>query len=155
MLAHTAEDVTEALDDGADLLAEPMSDEFTISETGGVRIVEGPPDRPVMRTVDDAALVVETCFSNRALSALLYAENLTEHFFDLSSGEAGAVLQKLRNYRIRVLRFDPPIEMTGNVQDDTQRIHAHLENLILQHADQYLWVHRRWKTRPAGEPSIY
>jgi hypothetical protein len=64
--------------------------------------VEGPPDRPVMRTVDDAALVVETCFSNRALSALLSAENLTEHFFDLSSGEAGAVLQKLRNYRIRV-----------------------------------------------------
>ncbi|HWZ30346.1 MAG TPA: DUF4180 domain-containing protein [Bryobacteraceae bacterium] len=79
-----------------------MENDFTISETGGVRIVEGPPDRPVMRTVDDAALVVETCFSHRALSALLYAENLTEHFFDLSSGEAGAVLQKLRNYRIRV-----------------------------------------------------
>jgi len=79
-----------------------MSNGFTVFETGGVRFVEGPPDRPVMRTVDDAALVVETCFSNRALSALLYAENLTEHFFDLSSGEAGAVLQKLRNYRIRV-----------------------------------------------------
>jgi len=79
-----------------------MSNGFTVFETGGVRFVEGPPDRPVMRTVEDAALVVETCFSNRALSALLYAENLTEHFFDLSSGEAGAVLQKLRNYRIRV-----------------------------------------------------
>jgi hypothetical protein len=33
---------------------------------------------------------------------LLYAENLTEHFFDLSSGEAGAILQKFRNYYIRV-----------------------------------------------------
>jgi KDO2-lipid IV(A) lauroyltransferase len=54
-----------------------------------------------------------------------------------------------------VLRFDPIIEMTGDVLEDTQRIHTHLENVILQHADQYLWVHRRWKTRPAGEPSIY
>jgi KDO2-lipid IV(A) lauroyltransferase len=54
-----------------------------------------------------------------------------------------------------VLRFDPIIEMTGDVLEDTQRIHAHLENVILQHADQYLWIHRRWKTRPPGEASIY
>jgi KDO2-lipid IV(A) lauroyltransferase len=54
-----------------------------------------------------------------------------------------------------VLRFDPIIEMTGDVLEDTQRIHAHLENVILQHADQYLWIHRRWKTRPPGEPSVY
>jgi hypothetical protein len=32
----------------------------------------------------------------------LYAANLTRGFFDLSSGEAGAILQKLRNYRIRL-----------------------------------------------------
>lgn len=54
-----------------------------------------------------------------------------------------------------VLRFDPMIEMTGDVQDDTQRIHTHLENVILQHADQYLWIHRRWKTRPPGEAPVY
>ncbi len=54
-----------------------------------------------------------------------------------------------------VLRFDPAIEMTGDVQEDTQRIHRHLENVILQHADQYLWIHRRWKTRPAGEAGLY
>ena len=39
---------------------------------------------------------------NEVDSALLHAENLTENFFDLSSGEAGAVLQKLRNYKIRI-----------------------------------------------------
>ncbi len=54
-----------------------------------------------------------------------------------------------------VLHFDPEIEMTGDVQQDTQRIHTHLENVILQHADQYLWIHRRWKTRPPGEASLY
>jgi KDO2-lipid IV(A) lauroyltransferase len=54
-----------------------------------------------------------------------------------------------------ILRFDPQIEMTGDVQQDTQRIHTHLENVIRLHPDQYLWIHRRWKTRPPGEASIY
>ncbi len=54
-----------------------------------------------MRTGEDASLVVEACFSARVNCALLYAPNLPERFFDLSSGEAGLVLQKLRNYRIR------------------------------------------------------
>ena len=55
-----------------------------------------------MRKVDDASLVIEGCYSNGVDSALLYAENLTANFFDLSSGEAGAILQKLRTYRIRI-----------------------------------------------------
>jgi hypothetical protein len=45
---------------------------------------------------------VEACFSAKVNSALLYAPNLPEKFFDLSSGEAGIILQKLRNYRIRI-----------------------------------------------------
>ena len=55
-----------------------------------------------MSTIKDASLVVEACFSNRVKSALLYASNLTGGFFDLSSGEAGAILQKLRTYKIRI-----------------------------------------------------
>ena len=54
-----------------------------------------------------------------------------------------------------VLRFDPEIEMTGDVQQDTQRIHTHLESVIRKHPDQYLWIHRRWKTRPPGEEPVY
>lgn len=54
-----------------------------------------------------------------------------------------------------VLHFDHEIEMTGDVLADTQRIHAHLENVILQYPDQWLWIHRRWKTRPPGEKAIY
>lgn len=64
--------------------------------------MEGPPDRPLLRDVNDASLVVESCFAGGVDAALLYGPNLTERFFDLSSGETGAILQSLRNYWIRL-----------------------------------------------------
>jgi Kdo2-lipid IVA lauroyltransferase/acyltransferase len=50
-----------------------------------------------------------------------------------------------------VLRFYPPVEITGDVAGDTQRIHSQLESVIREYPDQWLWIHRRWKTRPPGE----
>ena len=54
-----------------------------------------------------------------------------------------------------VLRFDAAILITGDIQADTQRIHTHLENVIRLYPDQWFWIHRRWKTRPPGEPPLY
>jgi hypothetical protein len=76
--------------------------EFSVSEEGGVRVVEGEPDQDIMARVDDANRVLEACFSSRASCALLYARNLTDGFFDLSTGEAGAILQRFRNYGVRL-----------------------------------------------------
>ncbi len=45
-----------------------------------------------------------------------------------------------------VLRFDEPIEMTGDIARDTQRLHTHLESVIRRDPDQWLWIHRRWKS---------
>jgi len=81
---------------------------FSVVEEGGLRVVEGHPDQPPMASPDDAGRVIEACLSGRARCALLYASNLTSRFFDLSSGEAGAVLQKLRNYGVRLAVVCPP-----------------------------------------------
>jgi KDO2-lipid IV(A) lauroyltransferase len=54
-----------------------------------------------------------------------------------------------------VLRFYPPVSMSGNVAENTQRLHSVLEGIIREYPDQWLWVHRRWKTRPVGEPGLY
>ena len=73
-----------------------------VSEESGVRIVEGTLGEPLMRRPQDATLVLEACFSARVRGALLYPENLTSQFFDLSSGEAGEVLDKLRRFHVRL-----------------------------------------------------
>jgi len=54
-----------------------------------------------------------------------------------------------------VLRFYPPVEITGDATEDTARIQAAVENAIREYPDQWLWIHRRWKTRPAGEAALY
>ena len=54
-----------------------------------------------------------------------------------------------------VLRFYPPLEITGDAARDTQALQAVLEGVIREYPDQWLWIHRRWKTRPPGEPALY
>lgn len=54
-----------------------------------------------------------------------------------------------------ILRFYKPVEMTGDAAADTQRLHSLLERVIREHPDQWLWIHRRWKTRPPGEAPVY
>ena len=44
---------------------------------------------------------------------------------------------------------------TGDDVTDTRRINAELERWILKLPDQYLWTHRRFKTRPEGAKPLY
>ena len=60
-----------------------------------------------------------------------------------------------------LLKVDPPllIERTGNEQEDVRRLTQQytriVEDYVRRYPDQWLWIHRRWKTRPPGEPEIY
>ena len=61
-------------------------------------------------------------------------------------------------HRIVVL---PDIELvrTGDREADvianTQRCTAVIEDMLRRYPDQWIWFHKRWKTRPIGEPRVY
>lgn len=59
-----------------------------------------------------------------------------------------------QHYRIR---FRPALENypTGNEVEDAKIINQAIENEIRLCPSQYMWVHRRFKTRPEGEASFY
>jgi hypothetical protein len=82
--------------------------ELAAVREGGVTVVEGQSDAPFMSGTDDIGRVLEACLSAGVRAALLYAENLPAAFFDLSSGQAGAILQKLRNYGVRLAIVSRP-----------------------------------------------
>ena len=42
-----------------------------------------------------------------------------------------------------------------SVEEDTRRMNAFIEERIREMPEQYLWTHRRFKTRPAGAPRLY
>jgi Kdo2-lipid IVA lauroyltransferase/acyltransferase len=44
---------------------------------------------------------------------------------------------------------------SGADQEDCTRINQLIERMINTQPDQYLWVHRRFKTRPEGEAGLY
>ena len=54
-------------------------------------------------------------------------------------------------------RFYPAWEdfPTGDAEADARRLNVFLEQRIVEMPDQYFWVHKRFKTRPPGEPSFY
>lgn len=60
-----------------------------------------------------------------------------------------------------VVYLDPPLDYAEGdnspeaVRDLTQRITNVVESYVRKYPEQWLWVHKRWNTRPKGEPGLY
>ena len=65
------------------------------------------------------------------------------------------------NKRKFLVDIQPPllVERTGNEAEDIRKLTADLtkifEDYIRRYPEQWLWIHKRWKTRPKGEPELY
>jgi KDO2-lipid IV(A) lauroyltransferase len=61
-------------------------------------------------------------------------------------------------HRVHVLPI-LEVERTGDpradVHHNTQRLSAVFEDMVRRYPEQWLWMHKRWKTRPPGEPAVY
>jgi len=56
-----------------------------------------------------------------------------------------------------LLTIEPPWENfpTADIAADTRRMNEYIERKVLEMPEQYLWMHKRFKTRPPGESSFY
>jgi KDO2-lipid IV(A) lauroyltransferase len=59
------------------------------------------------------------------------------------------------------LRFEPAVSLQqsedeeADIRENTARFNHVIENYVRAHPCEWLWVHKRWKNRPSGEPSLY
>ncbi len=60
-----------------------------------------------------------------------------------------------------LMRIEPPlvIDRTGDEREDMRQLTARftsvIEKYVRQYPDQWLWIHKRWNTRPDGEANFY
>lgn len=98
------------------------------------------------------------------------AESVFVNFFGVSAATLPSLSRFARLGRARVVTGATRMTRTGyrmdigepwqnfpsdDVQVDTQRMNDQLQALVQTMPAQYYWVHKRFKTRPQGSPSVY
>jgi len=99
----------------------------------------------------DAAFVP---FFGIAAATLLAPSRLARALGMLVQPVVAEMLPGGQGYRVR---FEPPWAdfPSDDAVADSARMNRWIESEIRRNPAQYLWVHRRFKTRPPGEPSLY
>jgi len=90
--------------------------------------------------------------------------------FGIQTATASATSRLAKNNNTRVIpysfirvkdgyemTFDKPLKNypSGDATKDASKTNQILEKQILKNPEQYLWIHRRFKTRPEGEENFY
>ena len=76
--------------------------EFEVIEHNGTKVVQAVVDGASIVVGNNVLDAIAACGEARTDRLLVHAASLPARFFDLKSGEAGEILQKLRNYRVRL-----------------------------------------------------
>ncbi|MBN2143363.1 MAG: lysophospholipid acyltransferase family protein [Candidatus Aureabacteria bacterium] len=96
-------------------------------------------------------------FGNKQ-ACTLNAPAILARRYDLPVLAAFAVRLPDDHYRF-IITPEMPLIRTDNPGKDaiinTQTFSDTIRSHILKYPDQWIWMHRRWKTRPVGEPRVY
>ena len=81
----------------------------------------------------------------------------THHLARLSGAAVIPFFHKREPHGGYAIRLEAPLEdfPSANVTADTARVNERIERMVREAPEQYLWVHKRFKTRPPGEAPLY
>jgi len=81
----------------------------------------------------------------------------THHLARLSGAAVIPFFHRRNEAGCYVIRLEAPLEdfPTGDVAADTARVNACVERMVREAPQQYLWIHKRFKTRPPGQSAVY
>jgi len=81
----------------------------------------------------------------------------THHLARLSGAAVIPFFHKREPHGGYAIRLEAPLEdfPSADVTVDTARVNERIERMVREAPAQYLWVHKRFKTRPPGEAPLY
>lgn len=81
----------------------------------------------------------------------------THHLARLSGAAVIPFFHRRNDDGSYAIRLEAPLTdfPADDVAADTARVNACIERMVREAPAQYLWIHKRFKTRPAGEPGVY
>ncbi len=81
----------------------------------------------------------------------------THHLARLSGAAVIPFFHKRLDDGGYALRLEAPLDNfpTDDAVADTARVNTYIERMVREAPAQYLWVHKRFKTRPPNTPSVY
>jgi len=81
----------------------------------------------------------------------------THHLARLSGAKVMPFFHRRLEHGGYAIRLEAPLDPfpTDDVVADTARVNAVIERMVREAPSQYLWLHKRFKTRPPGEAEVY